>query len=327
MVSRFMLLNFIYYFFNNIYLKKINKFTNMVKELPNVSNFRIIRVVGSGTFSTVYEVKERNTGRSLAAKKILTSPDPKCKEFFHEVAALARLKSKYVVEIEYFSRRFKRLFIFTSLHKDNLSSVLKVYKKSKGFLPPNVIKVIMVQLISAVRYCHKKDIIHRDIKPDNILIDKNFKLRLADFGCSLDIRRRPIVNIKFSTTYEYSAPELDLNVGLDSISQDIWSIGCVYAELLTNKQIFPNTNLPEPRFISIYKIVGLPYMEKEIIEKLMPYNIDLNTSFPTTLGKLCGYKENSKEIKLLKFFLNPNYSSRMNLRDALIYDVLASKST
>uniref|UniRef100_A0A0K0DYX7 Protein kinase domain-containing protein n=1 Tax=Strongyloides stercoralis TaxID=6248 RepID=A0A0K0DYX7_STRER len=290
----------------------------MVKKLQNINNYQVLKKIGSGTFSNVYKVKEITTGRLLAVKKIWTSKNPNCKEFMDEVKALIRLKSKYIIEIEYFSIRFQRLYIFTSLHKDNLAAVLDLYKETGYFLPINLVKYIMLQLINGVRYCHKKDIIHRDIKPENLVIDKDFKLRLADFGSSLDIRKKSNNdNIEFATTYDYAAPEISLNIGMDLFYQDIWSIGCVFAELLTNKQLFPMNNSTELRFISIYKIIGIPTEDKKILDILNFYNIDLNFKSLITLEKLCELKEESEEMNLLKSFLNPNYMLRINLRDAI----------
>ncbi|CEF65985.1 Cyclin-dependent kinase 1 [Strongyloides ratti] len=289
----------------------------MIKKLHNINNFQVLKKIGSGTFSTVYKVKEITTGRFLAVKKIWTSSDPKCRDFMHEVNTLLRLKSKYIIEIKYFSIRFKRLYIFTSLHKDNLATLLNIHKKIEYYLPTNVIQYIMLQLISGVRYCHRKNIIHRDIKPENIVIDKDFKLRLADFGSSLDIRKKPIDNIKFATTYEYAAPEIGFNIGMDLFSQDVWSIGCVFAELLTNKQLFCMKDSSELRFISIYKVVGIPTEDQKIMNILKFYKMDLNTKPLITIEKLCGLEEESKEINLLKSFLNPNYMLRINLHDAI----------
>jgi serine/threonine protein kinase len=124
------------------------------------------------------------------------------------------------------------------------------------------IKCIMHQILKGIEYLHSNYIIHRDLKTANILIKNDGIVKLADFGMARKIKMLPSLNIAYTNnvcTIWYRAPELLLNESIYRTEIDMWSIGCVFAELLINKPIFGiDKNDPEMELEAIIKIIGSP---------------------------------------------------------------------
>ena len=148
----------------------------------------------------------------------------------------------------------------------NLKTFINKFSKKKKMI---YLKSYTQQLLKALDHIHNLNIIHRDIKPDNILINYN-KICLADFGTS------KIFNGQKSTSYistrYYRAPECILENEFYDMSIDIWAMGCVFAEILLGKPLFIGTNNSDQLY-KIFKILGFP--NKEILKTLNP-DLDLN---------------------------------------------------
>ena len=134
---------------------------------------------------------------------------------------------------------------------------LRKYQEKHTPIGRSNIKLILYQILSGIQYCHSHRIIHRDIKPQNILLDKVFHVKICDFGMARAINL-PVGNLTNEVvTLWYRPPELLLGQEIYSYPVDIWSIGCIFGEMLFGHPLFTGINEIHQLF-EIFKIQGTP---------------------------------------------------------------------
>jgi len=149
----------------------------------------------------------------------------------------------------------KLMLVFDYMDKD-----LKRYMDTqgdRGALPPITIKSFMHQLLKGIDFCHSNRVLHRDLKPQNLLINSKGVLKLGDFGLA---RAFGIPVNTFSNevvTLWYRAPDVLLGSRTYNTSIDIWSAGCIMAEMYTGRPLFPGTT-NEDQLVRIFRIMGTP---------------------------------------------------------------------
>jgi negative regulator of PHO system len=149
----------------------------------------------------------------------------------------------------------KLMLVFEYMDKD-----LKKYMDTngdRGALPPITIKSFMHQLLKGIDFCHTNRVLHRDLKPQNLLINSKGQLKLGDFGLA---RAFGIPVNTFSNevvTLWYRAPDVLLGSRTYNTSIDIWSAGCIMAEMYTGRPLFPGTT-NEDQLVRIFRIMGTP---------------------------------------------------------------------
>lgn len=149
----------------------------------------------------------------------------------------------------------KLMLVFEYMDKD-----LKKYMDSRGergMLDPVTIKSFMHQLLKGIAFCHENRVLHRDLKPQNLLINNKGQLKLADFGLA---RAFGIPVNTFSNevvTLWYRAPDVLLGSRTYNTSIDIWSAGCIMAEMYTGRPLFPGTT-NEDQLQKIFRLMGTP---------------------------------------------------------------------
>eukprot|EP00812_Abedinium_dasypus_P013530 NODE_702_length_1399_cov_598.770089.p2 GENE.NODE_702_length_1399_cov_598.770089~~NODE_702_length_1399_cov_598.770089.p2 ORF type:complete len:315 (-),score=100.10 NODE_702_length_1399_cov_598.770089:344-1288(-) len=199
--------------------------------------FDKIPLLGEGTYGKVYQARHRNTGELVAMKemKLESQEEGVPSTAIREIALLKELSHTNVVRLlDVFCKPDKLVLVFEFLEND-----LKKYMKGLGgCLSPPVVKNFAQQLCRAVDFCHANRILHRDIKPQNLLIDTHERLKLADFGLA---RAFTVPVPKYThevVTVWYRAPEILLSEPLYSLAVDAWSIGCVLGEMATSLPLF-----------------------------------------------------------------------------------------
>ncbi|CAJ1384813.1 unnamed protein product [Effrenium voratum] len=215
------------------------------------------KVLGEGTYGKVYKAVRRQNGQVVAIKRIKLNPDDDegiPSTALREVAVLKELDSEFVVKLfEVFCSPNKLVLVFELMEND-----LRKYMKSvKGVLQPRDIKSLCWQLVKGLEVCHARRIIHRDIKPQNLLIDHHLRLKLADFG----LARAFVVPVPKYThevvTVWYRAPEILLGSSIYSIGVDMWAVGCVFAEMATGSPLFAGDSEIDTIF-KIFQKLGTP---------------------------------------------------------------------
>jgi len=215
------------------------------------------KLLGEGTYGKVYKAFSKERQHVVAIKRIKLNPEEDegvPSTSLREVAVLKELNSDYVVKLfEVFCSPSKLTLVFELMEND-----LKVYMKSLGRqMEPRDIKYLTWQLMKGLEVCHARRVIHRDIKPQNLLIDSQLRMKLADFG----LARAFIVPMPKYThevvTVWYRAPEILLGSSLYSLGVDMWAVGCVFAEMATGQPLFAGDSEIDTIF-KVFQKLGTP---------------------------------------------------------------------
>ncbi|KAH0508654.1 Glycogen synthase kinase-3 beta [Microtus ochrogaster] len=208
---------------------------------PQEVSYTDTKVIGNGSFGVVYQAKLCDSGELVAIKKVLQ--DKRFKN--RELQIMRKLDHCNIVRLRYFfySSGEKKDEVYLNLVLDfvpeTVYRVARHYSRAKQTLPVIYVKLYMYQLFRSLAYIHSFGICHRDIKPQNLLLDPDTAvLKLCDFGSAKQlVRGEP--NVSYICSRYYRAPELIFGATDYTSSIDVWSAGCVLAELLLGQPIFP----------------------------------------------------------------------------------------
>ncbi|OHW96394.1 Negative regulator of the PHO system [Colletotrichum shisoi] len=221
------------------------------------SSFQQLEKLGEGTYATVFKGRNRQTGELVALKEIhLDSEEGTPSTAIREISLMKELKHENIVALhDVIHTENKLMLVFEYMDGD-----LKKYMDThgdRGALKPHQIKSFMYQLLRGIDFCHQNRVLHRDLKPQNLLINGKGQLKLGDFGLA---RAFGIPVNTFSNevvTLWYRAPDVLLGSRTYNTSIDIWSAGCIMAEMYTGRPLFPGTT-NEDQIIRIFRIMGTP---------------------------------------------------------------------
>ncbi|XP_050620314.1 cyclin-dependent kinase 3 isoform X1 [Macaca thibetana thibetana] len=219
--------------------------------------FQKVEKIGEGTYGVVYKAKNRETGQLVALKKIRLDLEMEGvpSTAIREISLLKELKHPNIVQLLDVVHNERKLYLVFEF----LSQDLKKYMDSTpdSELPLHLIKSYLFQLLQGVSFCHSHRVIHRDLKPQNLLINELGAIKLADFG----LARAFGVPLRTYThevvTLWYRAPEILLGSKFYTTAVDIWSIGCIFAEMVTRKALFPGDSEIDQLF-RIFRMLGTP---------------------------------------------------------------------
>ncbi|MCJ1309739.1 Cyclin-dependent kinase catalytic subunit [Agyrium rufum] len=243
-----------------------------------MENYQKIEKIGEGTYGVVYKARDlTHPGRIVALKKIRLEAEDEGvpSTAIREISLLKELDDPNIVKLYNIVQAdgYKLYLVFELLEMDlkKYMEALPVSDGGRGKALPegsgpdlgrlglgtNMVKKFMSQLVEGVRYCHSHRILHRDLKPQNLLIDRVGNLKLADFG----LARAFGVPLRTYThevvTLWYRAPEILLGGRQYSTGVDMWSVGCIFAEMCTRKPLFPGDSEIDEIF-KIFKALGTP---------------------------------------------------------------------
>uniref|UniRef100_A0A8C9T5E2 Glycogen synthase kinase-3 beta n=1 Tax=Scleropages formosus TaxID=113540 RepID=A0A8C9T5E2_SCLFO len=208
---------------------------------PQEVSYTDTKVIGNGSFGVVYQAKLCDSGELVAIKKVLQDKRFKVRLMMSKDEVYLNLVLDYVPETVY--------------------RVARHYSRAKQTLPIVYVKLYMYQLFRSLAYIHSFGICHRDIKPQNLLLDpETAVLKLCDFGSAKQlVRGEP--NVSYICSRYYRAPELIFGATDYTASIDVWSAGCVLAELLLGQPIFPGDSGVD-QLVEIIKVLGTPTREQ-----------------------------------------------------------------
>ncbi|GAA0148719.1 non-receptor serine/threonine protein kinase [Lithospermum erythrorhizon] len=221
------------------------------------------RVVGTGSFGVVFQAKYLETGEAVAIKKVLQ--DRRYKN--RELQLMRLMDHPNVVSLKhcFFSTSPKNeLFLNLVMEyvPDTIYRVLKHYSNMNQRMPLIYVKLYTYQIFRGLAYMHTvAGVCHRDLKPQNVLVDpQSHQVKICDFGSAKPLVKGE-VNIAYICSRFYRAPELIFGATEYTTSIDIWSAGCILAELLLGQPLFPGENAVD-QLVEIIKVLGTPTREE-----------------------------------------------------------------
>ncbi|XP_078161996.1 mitogen-activated protein kinase 15-like [Carex rostrata] len=231
------------------------------------SRYRIEEVIGKGSYGVVCSAFDAHTGEKVAIKKIndIFEHVSDATRILREIKLLRLLRHPDIVEIKHVllpasRREFRDIYVVFELMESDLHQVIK----ANDDLTPEHYQFFLYQLLRGLKYIHTANVFHRDLKPKNILANADCKLKICDFGLArVAFHDTPtaIFWTDYVATRWYRAPELCGSFfSKYTPAIDIWSIGCIFAELLTGKPLFPGKNVVHQLDI-ITDLLGTPSQE------------------------------------------------------------------
>ncbi|XP_078741915.1 cyclin-dependent kinase 11B-like, partial [Lampetra fluviatilis] len=260
----------------------------------SVEEFHCLNRIEEGTYGVVYRAKDKKTDEIVALKRLKMEKE---REGFpitslREINTLLKAQHPNIVTVRrlWWDPTMDKIYIVMDYVEHDLKSLMETMKTP--FLPGEV-KTLMIQLLRGVRHLHDNWILHRDLKTSNLLLSHAGILKIGDFGLAREYGSPLKPYTPVVVTLWYRAPELLLGIKEYSTAVDLWSVGCIFAELLTQKPLFPGKSEID-EINRIFKELGSPnekiwpgYGELPAVKKMSftehPYN-NLRKRFGTLLS-------------------------------------------
>lgn len=220
-----------------------------------MEKYKILKQLGSGTFGSVCQAKNINTGEVVAIKELKEqfSSWSRCVEL-SEVKALAKLNHPNIVKLLEVIKQNNKLYLVFEYMDRNILQLINIQRERRA---ANDIEVrnIMFQTLQGLYFMHKSGYFHRDIKPENILEFKG-TVKLADFGLAKSVNA-PHPYTEYVSTRWYRAPEIILNAPDYDSKVDIFAAGAIMAELYNGKALFEGQNQMD-QLNKVFYVLGTP---------------------------------------------------------------------
>uniref|UniRef100_A0A0E0A3B9 mitogen-activated protein kinase n=1 Tax=Oryza glumipatula TaxID=40148 RepID=A0A0E0A3B9_9ORYZ len=237
------------------------------EEYGDANRYRIQEVIGKGSYGIVCSAIDLHTRQKVAIKKVhnIFEHVSDAARILREIKLLRLLRHPDIVEIKHImlppSRRdFKDIYVVFELMESDLHQVIK----ANDDLTKEHYQFFLYQLLRALKYIHTASVYHRDLKPKNILANSNCKLKICDFGLArvaFNDTPTTVFWTDYVATRWYRAPELCGSFfSKYTPAIDIWSIGCIFAEVLTGKPLFPGKNVVHQLDL-MTDLLGTPSMD------------------------------------------------------------------
>ncbi|XP_010475800.1 PREDICTED: probable serine/threonine-protein kinase At1g09600 [Camelina sativa] len=225
-------------------------------------SFEKLEKIGQGTYSSVYKARDLETNQLVALKKVrFANSDPDSVRFMaREIIILRRLDHPNVMKLEGLitSRVSGSMYLIFEYMEHDLAGLAST--PGVNFSEAQI-KCYMKQLLHGLEHCHSRGVLHRDIKGSNLLLDQSNNLKIGDFGLANfygSHQKQPLTSRV--VTLWYRPPELLLGSTDYGVTVDLWSTGCILAELFNGKPIMPGRTEVE-QLHKIFKLCGSPSEE------------------------------------------------------------------
>jgi len=227
----------------------------------NGKKYTTLEVMGRGSFGVVYKARCDNDGSIVAIKKVMQDQRFKNREL-QILQTLKHINIVYLYDSFYYQERDKVYLHLIMEHlPETIHAATKNYTRARQKMPLVLVKLYIYQLARSLSYLHAMGVCHRDIKPQNLLVDEaHGVLKLCDFGSAKHLVPGE-ASVAYICSRYYRAPELIMKATKYSTAIDMWSTGCVLGEILIGEPLFPGKNTFS-QLIEIVKILGTPTDEQ-----------------------------------------------------------------
>ncbi|SOV75889.1 glycogen synthase kinase 3 [Plasmodium reichenowi] len=292
---------------------------NEINRSPNKS-YKLGNIIGNGSFGVVYEAICIDTSEQVAIKKVLQDPQYKNRELMI-MKNLNHINIIYLKDYYYtesFKKNEKNIFLNVVMEyiPQTVHKYMKYYSRNNQSLPMFLVKLYSYQLCRALSYIHSKFICHRDLKPQNLLIDpRTHTLKLCDFGSAKNLLAGQR-SVSYICSRFYRAPELMLGSTNYTTHIDLWSLGCIIAEMILGYPIFSGQSSVD-QLVRIIQVLGTPTEDQ--LKEMNPNYADIK--FPDVkskdLRKVFPKGTPDEAINLITQFLKYEPLKRLNPIEAL----------
>jgi mitogen-activated protein kinase 1/3 len=222
--------------------------------------YEFIKQIGHGAYGVVCSATNKKTGQKVAIKKVPNAFDDliDAKRIVREIRLLRFFDHENIIAIVDVLKPeaktgFADIYIVTDLMETDLHRVIY----SRQDLTDEHIQYFTYQLLRGVLYMHTANVMHRDLKPSNILLNKNCDLKICDLGLARGYENETDFKTEYVVTRWYRAPEVILNASEYTKAVDIWSVGCIFAELIGRTALFPGEDYLD-QVQRIIAVLGTP---------------------------------------------------------------------
>ncbi|GAW82197.1 CDK-related protein kinase 6 [Plasmodium gonderi] len=284
----------------------------------NISDFEFLCVIGKGTYGIVYKALDKEEKKLVAIKKIINLCDDNygiSKSILRELTILQKINHKNIIKLKYI---FYGKDIEEKLKGENLENsclylafeycdidLLNFVKKYNMNI--REVKYVIFELLLATCYLHSNNYLHRDIKPENIFINSSGEIKLGDLGLSVEKTENMTPTV---VTRWYRSPEIILQSQNYDHKVDVWSLGCLFSELITGRPLFPGKN-DESQLDTIYDTLG----DKSKMENVDEERYNMFPYFETNILKNIICDEGAADLISKMLIYDPTY--RISSKEAL----------
>ncbi|XP_041723831.1 serine/threonine-protein kinase MARK2 isoform X4 [Coregonus clupeaformis] len=258
-----------------------NSVATTAEETPHIGNYRLLKTIGKGNFAKVKLARHVLTGKEVAVKIIDKTQlnSSSLQKLFREVRIMKLLNHPNIVKLFEVIETEKTLYLVMEYAS---GGEVFDYLVAHGRMKEKEARAKFRQIVSAVQYCHQKCIVHRDLKAENLLLDADMNIKIADFGFSNEF----VMGSKLDTfcgSPPYAAPELFQGKKYDGPEVDVWSLGVILYTLVSGSLPFDGQNLKELRERVLRGKYRIPFYMSTDCENLLKKFLILN---PTKRGSL-----------------------------------------
>ncbi|XP_059141268.1 serine/threonine-protein kinase 36-like [Physella acuta] len=284
-----------------------------------MDNYHVLEIIGEGSFGKVYKGRKKYTSQIVALKFIpkMGKSEKELKGLRREIEIMRGLKHDNIIELLDSFDTDKEVVVVTDCADGELFQILE----DDASLPEEQVQVIAAQLVSALYYLHSHRILHRDMKPQNILLGKGGIIKLCDFGFARGMSTNTLVLTSIKGTPLYMSPELVEEKPYDHTA-DLWALGCILYELFSGTPPFYTTSIFQLVNMIIKDPVKWPKtmssVFKDFLQGLLNKNPKCRLAWPDLLHHpfvADKVKVNLADTKLPSPFTQPLSASMMELKE------------